>query len=241
MNIEGTYTLQAPPTEVWHSLLDRELLQYIIPGVETIEQVNEHTYAIVFNIKHAPLEGAYQGQVTLSEQHSPCHCRLTFEGKGDHGTISGDGSLHLHEHNEATIIAYKGTLTYSKQETLLQPKLIKGAAKLLTQQFFTALATHLASKEYREGNSEEHNGQIRGKIILRLPHATTEPPIVHSIFSKIIQLLGLGGGDYEQEEHWERLLRNASIISGFLLLVWVGTRLPSRKEPGRPQIRRDNH
>jgi carbon monoxide dehydrogenase subunit G len=231
MNIEGTYTLQVPPTEVWHSLLDRELLQDIIPGIETIEQVSENTYAVVFNIKHAPLEGTYQGQVTLSEQHSPYHCRLTFEGEGDHGTISGDGSLHLHEHNEATIIVYKGRLTYNKQETLLQPKLIKGAAKLLIQQFFTALATHLASKEYRGEHYEEHNGQIRGKIILRLPHVTTGPLTARSIFSKIVQLIGLGGGDYEQEERWERLLRNASIISGFLLLVWIGTRLPSRKEP----------
>ena len=241
MNIEGTYTLQAPPTEVWDSLLDRELMQQIIPGIETIEPVGENIYAIIFNIKHAPLEGTYQGQVTLSEQHSPYHYRLTFEGKGDHGSISGDGSFHLHEHNEATIIAYKGTLTYSKQETLSQPKLIKGAAKLLIQQFFTALATHLASKEYRGENSEEHNGRIMGKIILRLPHVTTGPPTAQSIFSKIVQLLRLGGGDYEQEEHWERLLRNASMISGFLLLVWIGTRLPSRKVPERQQIRRDNH
>jgi hypothetical protein len=101
------------------------------------------------------------------------------------------------------------------------------------QQFFTALATRLASKEYRGENSEEHNELIRGKIMLRLPHMTTEPPTAQSIFSKIVQLLGLGGGNYEQEEHWEQLLRNASIISGFLLLVWIGTRLPSRKELGR--------
>src|SRR5437588_4331213 len=237
MNIEGTYTLQAPPTEVWHSLLDTQLLQQTVPGIESIEQVSENTYAIVFNIKHAPLEGIYQGNVTLSEQHYPYYYRLTFEGEGEHGTISGVGSIHLNEYNETTVIAYKGTLTYSKQATLLQPKLIKGAAKLLIQQFFTTLATQLPTKVYRQAsngeNSEEdtqNNGRVRGKIILRLPHIIAEPTTAQSVFSKIVHLLGLGAGDYEQEQRWERLLRNASLFSGFLLLVWIGTRLPKRKQ-----------
>ncbi len=239
MNIEGTYTLQAPPTEVWHSLLDTQLLQQTVPGIESIQQVSENTYAIVLNIKHAPLEGTYQGQVTLSEQQYPYHYRLTAEAEGQHGTISGAGSIHLNEHNEATVIAYKGTLTYNKQETLLSPKVIKGAAKLLIQQFFTTLATQLPTKEHRQAsngeNSEEdtqNNGRVRGKIILRLPHITAEPTTPQSVFSKIVYLLGLGAGDYEQEERWERLLRNASILSGFLLLVWIGTRLPRRKVQG---------
>src|SRR5437763_3955715 len=84
MNIEGTYTLQAPPTEVWHCLLNTELLQHTIPGIERIEQVSENTYTIVANIKHAPLEGTYQGHITLSEQHYPYHYRLIVEGEGQH-------------------------------------------------------------------------------------------------------------------------------------------------------------
>jgi carbon monoxide dehydrogenase subunit G len=236
MNIEGTYTLQAPSTEVWHSLLDTQLLQQTIPGIKSLEQVSENTYAIVLTIKHAPLKGTYQGQITLSEQHYPHHYRLTFEGEGEDGTISGAGSIHLNEHNTTTVITYKGTLTYSKQETLLPSKLVKGAAKLLIQQFFTTLATQLPVKEYRQTingahreENTQHNGRIMGKILLRFSHTTTERRTVPSVFSTVVHLLGLGAGDNEQEQRWEQLLRNASILSTFLLLVWIGTRLPSRK------------
>ena len=52
MDIQGTYTLPASPTEVWHYLLDTQLLQLTVPGIEHLEQVSEHTYAIAVNIKH---------------------------------------------------------------------------------------------------------------------------------------------------------------------------------------------
>lgn len=235
MDIQGTYTLPASPTEVWHYLLDTQLLQQTVPGLEHLEQVSDNTYAIAINIKHAPLEGTYHGHVTLSELHYPYHYRLTFEGKGEHGTISGTGGIHLNEHYETTVIAYQATLTYSKQEVLLPPKLVKGAAKLLIQQFFTTLATQLPAKGHRrvintESLEEIHgNGRVKGKIILRLPHVTANPA-TESIFSKIVRRFGLGAGDYEQEQHWERLLRNASMFLGFLLLVWIGMHLPRRKQ-----------
>jgi carbon monoxide dehydrogenase subunit G len=235
MDIQGTYTLPASPTEVWHYLLDTQLLQHTVPGIEHLEQVSENTYAIALNIKHAPLEGTYQGHLTLSEQHYPYHYRLSFEGKGEYSTISGTGTIHLNERHKTTVIAYKGTLTYSKQETLLSPKLVKGAAKLLIQQFFTTLATQLPTKEHSQiinvESSEDiqHNGRVKGKIILRLSHARTDSTAAQSIFSKIVHLLGLGSGDYEQEQHWERLLRNGGMLLGFLLLVWIGMRLPRRR------------
>lgn len=236
MNIEGTYTLQAPSTEVWDTLLDTQLLQQTVPGIESIQQVSENTYTIVLNIKHAPLKGTYQGQITLSEQHYPYHYHLTAEAEGQHGTISGSGSIHFHEYNNTTVIAYKGVLTYNKQEVLISPKVVKGAIKLLIQQFFTTLATQLSIKEHGPATngacrekSGQNNGRARGKILLRLPRIRAESRTTESVFSKIVHLFGLGAGDYEQEEHWTHLLRNASILSGFFLLVWIGTRLPKRR------------
>jgi hypothetical protein len=119
---------------------------------------------------------------------------------------------------------------------LLSPKLVKGAAKLLIQQFFTTLATQLPVQEYRQTihgarreENTQHNGRIRRKILLRFSHTTAERRIVPGVFSIVVHLLGLGAGDNEQKQRWEQLLRNASILSAFLLLVWIGTRLPSRK------------
>ncbi len=233
MDIQGTYTLPAPPTEVWHYLLDTQVLQHTVPGIEHLEQVSENIYAIVLNIKHAPIEGTYQGQVTLSEQHYPYHFRLTFEGEGEHGTINGNGIIHLNERYGTTIVNYKGTLIYKIQGMLLSSKLAKGATKLLIQQFFASLATQLPTKEHGQIVNTEclgevpSNGRVRGKVILPFPR-TTVNSARKSIFSKIVHRLGLGKDD-EQEQHWEQLLRNGGMLFGFFLLVWIGTRLPRRK------------
>ena len=37
MEIEGTYTLQASPEEVWQCLMDTQVLRSAIPGVEQLE------------------------------------------------------------------------------------------------------------------------------------------------------------------------------------------------------------
>jgi carbon monoxide dehydrogenase subunit G len=235
MDIQGTYTLPASPTEVWHYLLDTQLLQQTVPGIEHLEQVSENTYAIAINIKLAPLEGTYQGYVTLSEQHYPCSYCLSFEGEGEYGAISGNGCVHLNEHHGATVIGYKGMLMYGGHEMPIPPKLVKGAVKLIIQQFFTTLATQLPTKEHRRVINTESleeiysNGRVRGKIVFPVPH-TTPISATKSFFSKIVHRFELGAGDYEREKHWERLLRNGGMLLGFLLLVWIGTRLPRRKQ-----------
>jgi carbon monoxide dehydrogenase subunit G len=234
MDIQGTYTLPASPTEVWHYLLDTQILQQTVPGIERLERVSENIYAIAINIKLAPLEGTYHGYVTLSELCYPYSYCLSFEGNGEYGTISGTGSIHLNEYHENTIIDYKGVVTCNLQGILLTPKLVKGAAKLIIQQFFTTLATQLPPKEQRRVINSESiekvhgNGRVGGKIVFPLSH-TAPNAATESIFSKIVHRFGLGNGDHEQEQHWEQLLRNGGMLLGFLLLVWIGMRLPRRK------------
>src|SRR5204862_5833778 len=80
---------------------------------------------------------------TVTEQHYPYYYNIAIEGEGVPGTISGEGVVHLNERDENTVVAYKGILNLGKLGTLLPPPLVKGTAKLLLQQFFTALAEHL--------------------------------------------------------------------------------------------------
>ena len=41
MDIDGTYTLQAPPEVVWNLLMDQDLLQHTIQGMERLEQTEK--------------------------------------------------------------------------------------------------------------------------------------------------------------------------------------------------------
>jgi uncharacterized protein len=239
MDIEGTYTLQAPPEDVWQSLMDRQVLLRTIPGIEQLEQLDKDTYAIAIHIKQAPLIGTYHGYVTVTEQHYPYHYRLIIDGEGRQSTVSGNGAVHLSQRDSMTIIAYKGTLNLGKLGTLLPTALVKGTAKMLIQQFFTALADSLRAKVPMQIMvSEEIEGapivkQPGGDIVILSPSISSAQEAPQLILSQtplqsVVRWFGLGAGDPVQETLWETRIRRIAIMSGLFLLVWIGTRLPRK-------------
>jgi len=228
MNIEGTYTLQASPEDVWEFLTDQQILQRTIPGVERIEALGEERYAVAIHIGPTPLAGLYQGHVTVTEQQHPYYYRIAIEGTGEQSSINGIGDIHLSGQGGNTVVAYNGKLNLGKPGMSLPAAVVKGAAKLLIQQFFTSLADQLRANGRIPTITEEHaNGiatleQPGGKIVI-LP-AAARPTLLESIVRRV----GLGAGDPTAETQWVRRLQRIAIVLGLLLLVWVGTRLPKK-------------
>ena len=229
MDIEGTYTLQAPPEEVWDCLKDQQVLQRTIPGIERIEALSEEKYAVAIHVGATPLTGSYQGQVTVTERQPPYYYRIAIEGDGQQSSISGVGDIHLSSQGENTIVSYKGELNLGKLDASLPTPVIRGTAKLLIQQFFTALADQLrAVHPTPAAVTEEHAngittlGQPGGKIVIlpASPHSTFLETIVHRV--------GLGAGDPAAEVLWVNRLRRTGILLGLLLLVWIGSRIPRK-------------
>ena len=234
MDIEGTYTLQASPEDVWQCLMDQQVLRRAIPGVEQLELIGENKYNITLHIRQTPLIGTYHGHATVTEQRYPYYYTIAIEGEGGPGTISGEGVVHLNERDENTVVAYKGTLNIGKLGTLLPPPLVKGTAKLLLQQFFTALAEHLrtlvplsSTIEVAEPDQDRATSrQFEGHIAIL--SANAEPT---TILHNLVHELKLGGGDPTLEEQWVNRIRRVGMVFGLVLLVWIGTRLPRKPGP----------
>jgi carbon monoxide dehydrogenase subunit G len=225
MNIEGTYTFQSKLTEIRQSLTRQEVLQQAIPGLEHLEPLGNNCYSVAIHIKYPPLAGTYQGQVSFMEDQQSASYRLLIESNGGPNTLTGVGSIQLHEIGENTTIIYKGTLTLSKRGTRLTPAVTKGALKLLLQQFFTSLSDQL---RVDHTNIAEDNRDTLTDIVPF--HSTPATPEVASSFIyKIVRLLGLGKDNALQEEIWAERIRQVGLVSGFLFLVWIGTRLPRKK------------
>jgi carbon monoxide dehydrogenase subunit G len=228
MDIEGTYTLQASPEDVWDFLADQQILQRTIPGVERIEALGEERYAVAIHIGPTPLTGLYRGHVTVTEQQHPHYYRIAIEGAGQQSSINGIGDIHLSGQGGNTVVAYKGKLSLGRPGTALSTAVVKGAAKLLIQQFFTSLADQLRANGRTSTITDEHvHGiatleQSGGKIVI-LP-AAARPAFLETI----VRSVGLGAGDPSAETQWVKRLRRIGIVLGLLLLVWVGTRLPKK-------------
>jgi carbon monoxide dehydrogenase subunit G len=225
MNIEGTYTFQSKLTEIQQGLTTQEVLQQAIPGLEQLEPIENNRYAVAIHIKYPPLAATYQGQVSLVEDRQSASYRLLIESNGGPNTITGIGSIQLHEIGANTTVIYRGTLTLNKRGTRLTPAVTKGAIKLLIQQFFTSLSDQL---RVNHTNIREDNRDTPSDIVLLHP----TPPdldVPFSLAHKIVRLLGLGKDNALQEEVWAERIRQIGLVSGFLFLVWIGTRLPRKR------------
>jgi carbon monoxide dehydrogenase subunit G len=225
MNIEGTYTFQSKLTEIRQSLTRQEVLQQAIPGLEQLEPLENNRYSVAIHIKYPPLVGTYQGQVSFMEDQQPASYRLFIESNGGPNTMTGVGSIQLHEIGDNTTIIYKGTLSLSKRGTRLTPAVTKGALKLLIQQFFTALSDQLRVDHTNIG---EDNRDTLADVVPFHP-TPIAPEAPSSFIHKIVRFLGVGKNNALQEEIWVERIRQIGLVSGFLFLVWLGTRLPRKK------------
>lgn len=236
MNIEGKYTLQALPAEVWTRLMDQETLQRSVPGIEHLELLSSGLYAVQLRIGQTALVGSYEGQITISEHEYPHSYRMHIKGEGRESLFEGEGRIELKQQDNHTIVTYKGSLTIQKQGPQLSPTIVKGAIKLFIQQFFTTFSEQLrlARVENRAGrtavNSMVELENSNGRIVL-LPHAeeVTQELQVPPLLLRVVQKVGLGSGDPGEEARWTKRIKQAGFISSLLVLVWVGSRLPRSK------------
>jgi carbon monoxide dehydrogenase subunit G len=231
MDIEGTYTLQAPTEEVWTCLMDQQTIQHTIPGLERLTRVDDQTYTFAINVRHAPLRGSYTGRASVLEPDYPSAYRLKIEGEGPANEFLCDVSIKLSAHNENTVVSYQGTLQPGRHNARISAPLIKATVKVLLQQFFATLADRLRTERenpvyvttleemYEIPFMEE---QISSQLVAR-PRRSS-PTLLHLLVHRI----GLGRHDPAQEEQWVRRLRQVGVVTVLLLLVWVGTRLPRR-------------
>ena len=258
MDIEGTYTLQAPVEEVYQCLADAEMLQHAIPGLERLEPAGASAYTFALRVRQAPLRGLYQGKITLLNAPPPgiaTSYRFSVEGDGQHNPFEGTWEIRLSQQQENTVVAYGGALNAGKMSAFLPPALVKGAVKILIQQFFTNVAEQLRTTleplavisnyhapamqeryiEESPGWVEEYGREQRNHTIVSVREPLEEGgeagAAAQTLMHRLVRLTGLGHHDPVLEERWVERFKRFGAFSILLLLVWIGTRLPRRLLP----------
>jgi carbon monoxide dehydrogenase subunit G len=228
MIIEGTYTLQAAPEDVWHYLMNEQVLRRAIPGLERLDWLDEKQLSIALHINQRPLLGTIHGKITVIEEQFPAYYAVRFEGASEQTSLSGEGIVHLSGRGENTVISYKSILNLGKTGSPLPSALVKGITKLIIQQFFTALADTLRPIRFSPTEVFEYahmhivDEQPAGQF--EEVSSDVQPTFLHTL----VHQSGLGDGDPLLEELWVNRVKRYSMLLGLLFLVWIGTRLPRR-------------
>ena len=111
MRVEGSETLTLSRERVWELLNDPAMLGVAIPGCHGLEREDgeEHRYRTAITVAIGAVKGVYEGTVLYADIEEPERCTIKVSGRGDKGTIDGEGKIELREPAPgSTDVAYRG-------------------------------------------------------------------------------------------------------------------------------------
>ncbi|MCO6452711.1 MAG: carbon monoxide dehydrogenase subunit G [Caldilineales bacterium] len=139
MELEGTYTFNAPRQAVWDAIMEPEVLASILPGCESLERLSENEYEGALNVRVGPVQGRFAGTVVLSELDEPSSFHMDLDGKGAAGFVKGGGNARLEESDGMTILNYSGEAQVGGRIASVGQRLLDTSAKSITRQSLESL------------------------------------------------------------------------------------------------------
>jgi len=134
LKLAGQYRFQVPREQVWEALLDADVLSRCLPGFERLEKVGENDFEGALNIRVGPVQGQFQGRLSLSDLDPPAGYSLEMKGQGPAGFINGAGVLKLEEEGGETLLRYDMDAQVGGKIAGVGQRLMDSSAKALSDQ-----------------------------------------------------------------------------------------------------------
>lgn len=145
LDIGGEETFDAPVDALWRALNDPAVLQKCIPGCKEMIPEGEDKFKLILNLKVASVGGSFEGAIALSGKQPPAHCKIAVSGSGTLGHGNGDATFSLAAAENGAKMSYAGEGEIGGLVAGVGQRILKGVAKHLIKQFFTALRRELAA------------------------------------------------------------------------------------------------
>ena len=136
MKVTGSASLSAPPDKVFAALNDPSVLVATIPGVQSLERVDDDRYRMTIVAGVASIKGAYDGEVALSAQQPPNSFVLKAKGAGAPGTVDATVRVTLTEAGPGTRLDYDADAVVGGMVGGVGQRMLAGVSKKMAGQFF---------------------------------------------------------------------------------------------------------
>lgn len=80
MQIKDSFVIRAPREQVWDFLFDIQKLGQCVPGVESVDKIDERTYRGRLALRVGPIRSEFGGTVLLTEVQAPERIAGVVEG-----------------------------------------------------------------------------------------------------------------------------------------------------------------
>ena len=146
MRIQGQHHFEAPREQVWAALHDADVLASTLPGFQQLERVSANEFAGSLAIGIGPVQGRFEGLVTLSDLSPPESYSLHMSGRGTPGFVDGKGDIRLEERHDGTLLCYDIDLNIGGRIAGVGQRLLDMTSRMLTQQALKSLGRQIAAR-----------------------------------------------------------------------------------------------
>jgi hypothetical protein len=140
MDLSGSYTFNAPPARVWDLLMSPDAIASCLPGCDRFEPDGPDRYRARMSVALGAIMGSYEGVVTLSDKVPLTSYRLTGEGQGRPGFVSGTSTVTLRADGDRTVVEVSATVQTGGTIARAGHRIIGSVSKLMLDRLFGCLA-----------------------------------------------------------------------------------------------------
>ena len=140
MNITGSHTVPASRERVWELLHDPDALQRMVPGCQTLDAETPTKFSATLSVGVGPIRGRFSGAVEIEDVAAPESYKMTLNGQGPTGFVTGAGMINLSEDGEGTLVQVEADAQVGGTLAQIGSRMVQTAVRMLMGQFFDALS-----------------------------------------------------------------------------------------------------
>ncbi|WP_262103691.1 SRPBCC family protein [Arthrobacter sp. Marseille-P9274] len=148
MDLQRTFTVNAPIGTVWDALMDIERVAGCVPGAQVLQKLSEDTYQVGMKVKLGPVSMQYKGTLNVVERDEAAR-RAVMEGQAQEthgqGTAKARVDLQLAEEGSTTTGTASAAITLSGKAAVMGRSVIGSVADQMLGAFTGNLQSMLNS------------------------------------------------------------------------------------------------
>ena len=144
MELDSSFTVQAPVERVWATLMDIERVAGCLPGAEVLGKLSDDAYQLGVKVKLGPVTMQYRGQLDVVERDESAH-RAVLSGQAKEtkgqGTAKATATMTLTETAGATLGTIHTDLALLGKAAAMGKSVIGSVSDQLMKSFAANLQT----------------------------------------------------------------------------------------------------
>jgi carbon monoxide dehydrogenase subunit G len=145
MDLKAQYLFPGPIQPVWDLLMDPAAIAACLPGCEAFEPIGDDRYRVVLNATIAAIGGSFDATVAVTDKKPPLSYRLSVDGRGRSGFVTGDATITLSEDADKVAVDVAGTARIGGPVAQVGQRLVGVTARMMMGRFFNCMLARIGS------------------------------------------------------------------------------------------------